>query len=343
MAVLVSNDTENQYSEIVAISSNMHTTQQQHCASIANKRKLSFNHPNNHTSSPDHHTQPPQHKLIVPSRPTTSAPGVANNEHYQAHAQINSASLNAPQMNAPTSQSGYGLQNSASSTHNSSTPNLPLSASNLNSNSNINEQSNLDNMLMQSPRANLRLGVPVRYAEPLFWCQIRYYEFSQQIGEVCLVRPNQFSVDGGTDPSSGERFCLGSLSNVNRQEIVERTRNGIGKGLHLYRTKNYEIHARCLGDSPLFVQSQCCNLRYNWDPGTVCKIPPDFNLKVFTMEEFQDHLSTQLRTNSSYKSVMDLTSLCSIRISFIKGQFPRSAFGTYTRLFLNERSSTSCS
>ena len=158
-----------------------------------------------------------------------------------------------------------------------------------------------------------------RYADPLFWCQIRYYEYSQQVGEVFHVQHSIFHVDGGTDPSSAERFCLGSLSNVSRTKIVEETRSVIGKGLQLYRTSADEIYAECKSEHALFVQSQCCNLRYNWHPGTVCKIPPKCNLKLFTMAEFDKYLHQQMTADRSFKSILEMTSLCSIRISFIKG------------------------
>jgi MAD (mothers against decapentaplegic) family protein 1 len=38
-------------------------------------------------------------------------------------------------------------------------------------------------------------------------------------------------VDGFTDPSNNKnRFCLGLLSNVNRNSTIENTRRHIGKG-----------------------------------------------------------------------------------------------------------------
>lgn len=38
------------------------------------------------------------------------------------------------------------------------------------------------------------------------------------------------AVDGFVDPSGGDRFCLGRLSNVHRTEASERARLHIGKG-----------------------------------------------------------------------------------------------------------------
>lgn len=39
------------------------------------------------------------------------------------------------------------------------------------------------------------------------------------------------TVDGYVDPSGGDRFCLGRLSNVHRTEASERARLHIGKGI----------------------------------------------------------------------------------------------------------------
>ena len=95
----------------------------------------------------------------------------------------------------------------------------------------------------------------VAYHEPPFWCSISYYELNMRIGRFLDLKKNSFysnvnaqmfwlyftgepfhatqsslTVDGFTDPSNAERFCLGLLSNINRTQHVEITRRHVGKG-----------------------------------------------------------------------------------------------------------------
>lgn len=78
------------------------------------------------------------------------------------------------------------------------------------------------------PRADVQ---PVEYEEPSHWCSIVYYELNNRVGEAYHASSTSVLVDGFTDPSNNRnRFCLGLLSNVNRNSTIENTRRHIGKG-----------------------------------------------------------------------------------------------------------------
>lgn len=70
----------------------------------------------------------------------------------------------------------------------------------------------------------------VPHPGPEFWCSIAYFEMDVQVGEIFKVPSScpVVIVDGYVDPSGGDRFCLGQLSNVHRTDASERARWGWG-------------------------------------------------------------------------------------------------------------------
>lgn len=64
--------------------------------------------------------------------------------------------------------------------------------------------------------------LPVPMVPQPYWCSISYYEMKTRVGEMFHVAAtvNSVTIDGYTDPSSAQRFCLGVLSNVNRPQEV---------------------------------------------------------------------------------------------------------------------------
>jgi hypothetical protein len=77
----------------------------------------------------------------------------------------------------------------------------------------------------------------------------------ERVGETFhgISSVDQLTIDGYTDPSQAERFCLGVLSNVNRKPEIEITRRHIGRGIKLYHS-GLQVFAECLSENPVFVQ-----------------------------------------------------------------------------------------
>jgi len=192
---------------------------------------------------------------------------------------------------------------------------------------------------------------------PEHWCTIAYYELDQQVGEVFKVISSspKVIIDGYTDPSSVNRFCLGQLSNVHRTDISEKARLHIGKGVQLELKGEGDVFLHCLSHHSVFVQSYYLDREAGRQPGdAVHKIYPSATIKVFDLRQCYSQM--QMQANSAKAAaaaqaaavagnipgptsvggiaggiglasaagigVDDLRRLCILRLSFVKGWGP---------------------
>lgn len=85
-------------------------------------------------------------------------------------------------------------------------------------------------------------GTTFMFQEPVYWASIAYYELNSRVGEVFHCQDYSIKVDGFTNPNNNHnRFCLGQLSNVNRNSTIENTRRHIGKGNQLQKFRQSHL------------------------------------------------------------------------------------------------------
>uniref|UniRef100_A0A671SK59 Mothers against decapentaplegic homolog n=1 Tax=Sinocyclocheilus anshuiensis TaxID=1608454 RepID=A0A671SK59_9TELE len=192
---------------------------------------------------------------------------------------------------------------------------------------------------------------------PEFWCSISYFEMDVQVGEMFKVLSScpVVTIDGYVDPSGGDRFCLGQLSNVHRTDASERARLHIGKGVQLECRGEGDVWMRCMSDHAVFVQSYYLDREAGRAPGdAVHKIYPGAYIKVFDLRQCHRQMQQQAATATAAAAaqaaavagnipgpgsvggiapavslsaaagigVDDLRRLCILRLSFVKGWGP---------------------
>lgn len=93
----------------------------------------------------------------------------------------------------------------------------------------------MDGMVDQQPKQAVEMAnggqadyVQVHYEQQPFWASISYYELNSRVGEAfkCNASQGSVTIDGFTNPCNGntDRFCVGQLSNVNRNSTVSLNR-----------------------------------------------------------------------------------------------------------------------
>ncbi|CAF1483722.1 unnamed protein product [Adineta steineri] len=228
-----------------------------------------------------------------------------NTTHQDPLVQIPSPPVSLPSPPSITSQDSFLSPSSdANNDENQQEPVIPM------------DFDDISTMSLNSQQEQTSPCERILFQEPREWCHISYYEFKHRVGEPFHATQPEVIIDGLTNPSDGERFCLGSLTNINRTSEIEQVRRHIGQGVRLFYLQG-NLFAECMSKNPVFVQSLIANKRFDWHPATVCKIPPNVTLKIFDNEDFRQILAQAVR--EGFRSVHNLTHMCTIRMSFVKG------------------------
>ncbi|CBY31441.1 unnamed protein product [Oikopleura dioica] len=229
--------------------------------------------------------------------------------HYEKVQEVNTL----PPVLVPTYPAEYSSHLMPSPMH---TPHLQDSLSQSFTN-NLNMQNTVhQEQQLPGPSTNHGIFTNVSYEESYNWCTVSYYETGNRLGKQFEITVPFLTIDGFTNPSEEDRICLGNISNPNRDSTIKMTRTNIGRGIQISYQLG-EVTIRNVSEASIFVQSQNMNRFFGADPKTVVKINAGQSAAIFNNQSFAGILSDSV--NHGFEAVYDLTKMCSIRISFVKG------------------------
>ena len=175
------------------------------------------------------------------------------------------------------------------------------------------------------------------------WCTINYFELNVHVGQPFKVpfECTTVVVDGFTDPNGVARFCLGCLSNVHRDEVVERARPHIGKGIELRHDEGGDVWLKVNSEHSVFLESPYLDSQCG-DRPAVHKIYSSAELKVFDLKYSYRKMLDQAQHVQLARNMMkanihgvspemaaaqnvgvdDYQKHCVLRMSFVKGFGP---------------------
>jgi len=139
------------------------------------------------------------------------------------------------------------------------------------------------------------------------------------------------TVDGFTNPDQHSRFCLGALTNSHRNSTIVNTRAAIRHGIQLAYI-NGELWVTNHSSKSIFVHSLNLNKANNVHPSAVYKIEAATVAECpHTVKIFDGTLLAIWVYQSiphGFKQVLELTNMCTIQLSFVKGwggNYPRQS------------------
>ena len=80
---------------------------------------------------------------------------------------------------------------------------------------------------------------------------------------------------------------------------------------------DHDIYAECLSEYPVFIQSRNFNYDRGYHPFNVVKLQYGYRTKIFQTKLFTELV--QMAISKGFDSVYDLSHMCVIKMSFVKG------------------------
>uniref|UniRef100_A0A6G1SFV3 Mothers against decapentaplegic homolog n=1 Tax=Aceria tosichella TaxID=561515 RepID=A0A6G1SFV3_9ACAR len=158
----------------------------------------------------------------------------------------------------------------------------------------------------------------IPFIDDKYWCSITYHEYDQRIGEKYHSCSPIVSVDGFTQPMCNDRFCIGGISNVNRNQFTEWVRRRIGRGVKLTYVDG-DVYVEGISESSVFVSNPLHDIdsQKGAPDDLVVKLSTGCSARVFSTHEFGKLLHAAV--SEGFEAVYKLTSKCVIKVSFVKG------------------------
>uniref|UniRef100_A0AC34FGL6 MH2 domain-containing protein n=1 Tax=Panagrolaimus sp. ES5 TaxID=591445 RepID=A0AC34FGL6_9BILA len=151
------------------------------------------------------------------------------------------------------------------------------------------------------------------------WCNITFFEYSHQVGNVFRGITPSVLIDGSYSKSDPKHMSLGQMLNVERLIVSREIVSQIGNGLELrLSSTTIELISNC--PMPVFLQAPIFSLMFDQSVhvSTVYRLPPSTRIILFDFETFNSVMSKSCETLSWNDSNI-LQKLASVKISFGKG------------------------
>ncbi|XP_060551419.1 myosin-IIIb-like [Ruditapes philippinarum] len=154
--------------------------------------------------------------------------------------------------------------------------------------------------------------------DPDVWCKMFYMEYDRPVAKFYICDKEVY-IDGSYEEFDGKRIGLGAFKNPQRDEVTDKIRTYIGKGIRIIKEADGSLSATRYGKNDIIVKgyqypaSHCLSADVIVNQG---RLPFDQNVKIFDMEELKSHIGISMRGEAYDRERLLMLSICGL--SFIE-------------------------